>query len=62
MIYSIYFIFIQEVDKRIQDTIPPTMPSLHGVLDPRKYVVVKRIGCGSCGEVDDICFICLQHL
>ena len=28
--------------------------SLHGVLDPRKYVVVKQIGCGSCGKVRDI--------
>ena len=51
-IYSIYFVFILEVDQRIdQDTIQPTMESLHGVLEPRKYCFVKQIGCGSCGKV-----------
>ena len=50
-IIIMYFVFILEIDKRIQDTIPPTMESLYGVLESRKYLVVKQIGCGSCGKV-----------
>ena len=50
----IYFVFILEIDKRVQDTIPPTMESLHGVLEPCKYLVIKQIGCGSCGKVKNV--------
>ena len=54
-IIVMYFVFILEIAKRIQDTIPPTMESLHGVLEPcKKYLVVKQIGCGSCGKVQNV--------
>ena len=54
VIYSIYFVLILAVDKRIQDSIPPTIQNVCGVLDPRKYFVVKQIGCGSCGKVQNV--------
>ena len=49
-----YFVFNLDDEKRILDTIPPTMQSFHGVLEPRKYFVVKQIGCGSCGKVKNL--------
>lgn len=50
------------VDERMptQDTAnPATIQKLGHILDANRYFVVKKIGSGSCGKVQNICFICL---
>lgn len=43
-----------------QDTAnPPTTQKLGHILDPKRYFVVEKIGSGSCGKVQNICFIYL---